>query len=81
MDSRKLRSRSTYALVGLASGAAIAVLMYAIGNRVPPFLTSLPIIGMVLALWWGERRGRIPTVDEENRPTTLFGNEPTSKQK
>lgn len=70
--------RSTYALIGGALGTLVGfILAFLLGRHREGTLVPLSgILGMSLTLWWGERKRRIPSVDEENRPITLFGNEP-----
>ena len=65
--------RILYALIGAAAGSVIGLLLHVLG--VPPVLsTQCGMIGALLARWYAERRGKVPTAEELHRPTSLFGN-------
>jgi hypothetical protein len=61
------------ALLGSAAGLLAGQSLRTIG--VPPSITGVPMamLGMVLALRYGERTGKIATVEDIHRPITLFG--------
>ena len=75
MNRKFWSKRSTYAVVGYGIGLAIGlVIMFFLGwKHVGTLLTVPPLLGMVVALWWAEGKGLIPSVEDENRPVTLFG--------
>ena len=77
--------RSKYAITGLAIGLALDLCIFVFTGLhwkrdLGPFFATAPTVVMVVALWWGERKGRIPTREEEERPITLFGEKPSSKK-
>lgn len=67
---RRRTIRLLWALVGWLVGSAVGYLIQQqIGRR--SFL--LPCVTFGIALWIGEKLHQIPTPEELNRPTTLFG--------
>jgi len=77
--------RSKYAIIGLAIGLALDLCIFVFTGLHwkrdwAPIFATTPTLAMVVTLWWGERRGRIPTREEEERPITLFGEKPSSKK-
>ena len=43
-------------------------------------LLLFAFLGGPLAVWWGERRGGVPTADEISKPQTLFGDKPVRRK-
>jgi hypothetical protein len=76
-----MSKRSLYALVGYLAGLAPGLALYFAWKPNVGLVTTLPLFGMVIALWWGERTHKIPTADEMNRPVTLFGKDPVPPPK
>lgn len=75
----RISKRSRYAVVGWACGMAPGLLLYIAWEPSQFFLTIPPVVGMCLALWYGEFKGKIPTADELNRPITLFPRDSSTK--
>lgn len=73
--SFRLSKRSQYALAGWACGMALGLLLYFTLRPSVIFLTFPPLVGMSVAIWYGESTHKIPTADEMNRPPTLFSND------
>lgn len=65
--------RIVWALLGGTAATAAAQILDRLG--IPAALTQGPllVLGMFLALRYGERTGKIATPEELNRPVTLFG--------
>lgn len=76
-----LNSRAVYGVMGWIGGMAVALLLYFAWKPDEYLLVSLPLTSMVLALWYGESSGRIPTVEEDNRPITLFPEDSPSERR
>ena len=67
-----MAKRFGFALLGGMVGALTGQLLQRFG--LPAILTAvLPVLGMVLALHYGERTRRIATMEEIHHPTTIFG--------
>jgi hypothetical protein len=78
MTKRFWSKRSTYAVAGWAIGMAIGLVAFYGWKKATVLLTLPPLLGMIFALWWGERAGQIPSVDEAHQPITLFDKDPSS---
>jgi hypothetical protein len=74
MKDRRFRisERAIYGVMGWVCGMALGLLLYFAWKPSEFLLTFTPLAGMVLAIWYGESTGRIPTAEEANRPITLF---------
>jgi hypothetical protein len=77
----RLNERVIYAVVGWVSGIALGFLLYLTWRPYEIFLTFFPFVGMASALLYGDRRGKIPTSDEINRPIELFPKDTSSKRR
>ena len=74
-------SRAVYGVMGWIGGMAVGLLLYFAWKPDEYLLVALPLTSMALALAYGESSGRIPTVDEERRPITLFPKDPPPERR
>jgi len=74
-----VRSRTIYGVMGWICGMAVAVLLCFAWRPDEFILFYLPLSTMVLALWYGESRGKIPTAEEASRPISLFSKDSTTQ--
>jgi hypothetical protein len=72
MAKNKFRSRTLYAIAGYLVGTVVGTIVYFAWYPKAVSLTSPALLGGAIALWWGERKGKIRSLDEENRPISLF---------
>ena len=72
MPKTKFRSRALYAIVGYLAGTLVGTILYFAWRPRVAILSTPALLGASLALWWGERKGKIRSIDEENRPISLF---------
>jgi hypothetical protein len=64
-----MKKRFIYALAGSLVASAIGLAF-----RAPaPFMYGIPVWGAALTIAWAERTGRVRTVEELNKPISLFG--------
>ena len=66
------RTRAAYGVMGWICGMAVALLFYFAWKADPWDLVIVPLSTMLLALWYGESRGKIPSKEEASRPVSLF---------
>jgi hypothetical protein len=72
MAKTKFRSRTLYWIAGFLAGTVVGTIVYFTWYPKAISLTTPAVIGAAIALWWGERKGKIRSLDEENRPISLF---------
>jgi len=68
----RFTSRAVYGVTGWVCGMAVALLFYFTWKADVMDFVILPLSTMLLALWYGESTGRIPTREEASRPISLF---------
>jgi hypothetical protein len=68
--------RIGFALLGSVAGVVTAQVLQILG--LPASLSRIPLglLGMLLAVWYGERKRLIAKPEELHRPTSLFGSDP-----
>ena len=72
MNEKFLSSRAKYGVGGWVAGSMAGLIPYLTWKHEWSLLYMPALTGIILALWWGERKGRIPSRDEAARPITLF---------
>ncbi len=68
-----MKKRLIYALAGSLGASALGWAFRAPST----FFYGAPVWGATLVLAWAERTGRVRSVEELNRPISLFGEPPT----
>jgi hypothetical protein len=76
----RVSERAIFAMMGWVCGMALGLLLYFTWKADEFLLTILPLAGVVFALWYGERTGKILTAEDTNRPISLFGQDRSTKK-
>jgi hypothetical protein len=69
-----MKPRIAYYLIGAGCGLAAGLLLDLATGRMGRFAGGFVAMGGALAVMIGTRKGKIPPVEEEFRPTTIFPN-------
>jgi hypothetical protein len=69
-----MKPRVVYYLIGAVCGSLVGLLFDLATGREGTFAGAFVVIGGALAVMVGTRKGKIPPVEEEFRPTTIFPN-------
>lgn len=69
-----MKPRVAYYLIGAGCGLVAGLLVDLATGRMGSFAGGFAVIGGSLAVIVGTRKGKIPPVEEDFRPTTIFPN-------
>jgi hypothetical protein len=68
--------RYAYGLLGMALGGLVGSIPWALTGKPSPFV-ALGVAGASLAIFLAERKGKLKSIEEINRPITLFPRNPS----